>query len=70
MQPSYGGVNVLWRCLGSVVLWWGFGGFCRVQGFSGLVAYKECLVDEDFVVEDGNHEEVSGSGGNGLVLNF
>ena len=48
----------------------GFGGFCRVQGFSGLMVHRKCLVDRDFVVEDGSHEEVSGSGGDGLVLNF
>ena len=34
------------------------------------MAYGECLVDGYFVVEDGSHEEVSGSGGNGRIVDF
>lgn len=34
-----------------------------------FIACGDCLVDRDFVVEDGCHEAVSDSGGNGIVLN-
>ena len=57
-------------CFGGVAFLWGFQGFCAVQELSGLLVYSKCLVGGDFVVEEGSHEEVSGSGGDGWVLNF